>query len=119
MELRDLNQDERTALVGLMKVVVMSDADVSEDEIEHVESLVEAFGEEDYQRTLDTFEKRFPDLESFKAFLRTIGRQDARDLIFSTVLDGAEESGLEDPETEMLDWLSSTWNIKIEIEDEA
>jgi len=26
MELPDLNQDERTALVGLMKLVVMSDA---------------------------------------------------------------------------------------------
>ena len=25
MELSDLNQDERTALIGLMKVVVMSD----------------------------------------------------------------------------------------------
>jgi hypothetical protein len=119
MELRELNQDERTALVGLMKVVVMSDGDVSEDEIEHVETLVEAFGEEDYQRTLDTFEKRFPDVESFKKFLRGIGRQDARDLIFATVLDGAEENGLEDAETEMLDWLSAAWNIKIEIADDA
>jgi hypothetical protein len=117
MELRELNPDERTALVGLTKVVVMSDADVSEDEIGHVEKLVDAFGEEDYERTLDTFEKRFPDVESFKKFLRGIGRQDARDLIFSTVLDSAQEDGLEDAETELLDWLSATWNIKIEIED--
>ena len=46
MELADLNQDERTALVGLMKLIVMSDGEVSEDEIEHVEVLVGAFGEE-------------------------------------------------------------------------
>ena len=119
MELDDLNQDERTALVGLMKVVVMSDGDVSEDEAEHVEMIAEALGEKAYQTTLDTFEARFPDVESFKTFLRSIARQDARDLIFATVLEAAEENGLEDAETEMLDWLASAWNVEIEIADET
>ena len=45
MEIADLNHDERTALVGLMKLVVMSDGNVTEDELEHVETLVDAFGE--------------------------------------------------------------------------
>ena len=116
MELPDLNQDERTALVGLMKLVVMSDGEVSEDELEDVETLVEAFGDDGYQKTLDTFEKRFQDEESFKKFLKTIGRQDARDLIFGTVLEGAGEGALDNAETGLLDWLAQTWNVKIEIE---
>ena len=53
MELADLNQDERTALVGLMKLIVLSDGNVTEDELEHVETLVDAFGEGEYQRTLE------------------------------------------------------------------
>ena len=118
MELGDLNQDERTALVGLMKLVVMSDEEVSEDELEHIEVLVSAFGEEGYQRTLDAFEKRFQDEESFKKFLKTIGRQDARDLIFGTVLEGAGEGALDNAETGLLDWLAQTWNVKIEIEED-
>ena len=118
MELRDLNQDERTALVGLMKLVVMSDGNVSEEELEHVEDLVEAFGEESYQRTLDAFEKRFSDEDGFRAFLRTIGRQEARDLIFGTVLEGAGAEAIEPGESDLLDWLAHTWNVKIEIEDE-
>jgi hypothetical protein len=115
MELPDLNQDERTALVGLMKLIVMSDGEVSEDELEDVEGLVAAFGDEGYQRTLDTFEKRFQDEESFKKFLKTIGRQEARDLIFGTVLEGAGEGALDSAETGLLDWLAQTWNVKIEI----
>jgi hypothetical protein len=119
MELRDLNQDERTALVGLMKLVVMSDGNVSEEELEHVEDLVEAFGEESYQRTLDAFEKRFTDEDGFRAFLRTIGRQDARELIFGTVLEGAGAEAIENVESDLLDWLAQTWNVKIEIDDEG
>ena len=117
MELSELNQDERTALVGLMKVVVLSDGNVSEDEIEHVESLVDAFGEDEYQRTLDAFEKRFLDEAAFREFLRKVGRPDARELIFGTVLESAGEGALDDSETDLLDWLSKTWNIKIEIAD--
>jgi hypothetical protein len=119
MELPDLNQDERTALVGLMKLIVMSDGEVSEDELEHVEMLVGAFGEDGYQRTLDAFEARFQDEASFKLFLKTIGRQEARDLIFGTVLDGAGEGALDSAETGLLDWLVQTWNVKIEIADET
>jgi hypothetical protein len=118
MELPDLNQDERTALVGLMKMVVLSDNEVSEDEVEHVETLVDAFGEEAYERTLDAFETRFQDEASFRKFLQGIGRQDARDLIFGTVLESADEGALDHTETSLLDWLAETWNVKIEIQEE-
>ncbi len=120
MELADLNADERTALVGLMKQTVLSDGNVSEEELEYVEDLVEAFGDDGYQRTLDAFEKRFSDAESFKKFLVSVGagRQDARELIFGTVLETAGVEAIEGAEAELLDWLGKTWDIKIEIEDE-
>jgi hypothetical protein len=120
MELEDLNQDERTALIGLMKLSVLSDGNVSEEELESVEELVDAFGEDTYQSTLDAFEKRFSDGDSFKKFLKTIGvgRQDARELIFGTVLEAAGAEAIESGEAEILDWLAKTWDIKIEIEDE-
>ena len=120
MELEDLNQDERTALVGLMKLTVMSDGNVSEEELEYVEDLVDAFGEGGYQSTLDAFEKRFSDADAFKKFLKTIGvgRQEARELIFGTVREAAGSEAIEGGEAELLDWLGKAWDIKIEIEDE-
>ena len=117
MELSDLNQDERVALIGLMKSVVLSDAEVSEDELEHIESLVDAFGEGEYQKSLDGFETRFLDAAAFRTFLKTVSRQDARDLIFGTVLEAAGEGALEGREADLLDWLSKAWNVKIEIAD--
>lgn len=119
MELRDLNQDERTALVGLIKSVVLSDGHVSEEELEQVEELVDVFGEDAYQQTLDAFEKRFLDEESFRKFLKTIGRQDARELIFGTVLEAAGVEAIENPESDLLDWLAKAWNVTIEIEDDG
>jgi hypothetical protein len=117
MELEDLNQDERTALVGLMKLIVLSDGNVTEDELEHVETLVDAFGEGEYQRTLEAFEKRFTDEKSFREFLRKVGREEAREVIFGTVLEGAGEGGLDGTEADLLEWLSKAWDIKIEIAD--
>jgi hypothetical protein len=121
MELGDLNQDERTALVGLMKLTVMSDGNVSEEELESVEELVDAFGEGGYQSTLDAFEKRFTDVESFKKFLKATGagREDARELIFGTVLEAAGAEAIEGSEAELLDWLGREWDIKIQIEDDG
>jgi hypothetical protein len=118
MELEDLNADERTALVGLVKAVVLSDGHVSEDEIEEVQHIVEAFGEEGYQRSLDQFESRFADEGSFRRFLATIGRQEARELIYGTVLQGAAADAIEGRESELLAWLTEAWKIELHLDDD-
>jgi hypothetical protein len=119
MDLEDLNPDERIALVGLMMLVVMSDRTVSDEERDHVDELVDAFGEDGYQSTVDAFETRFSDQQTFRTFLTTIKRQEARELIFGTVLEGAGAEAVEGPDSELLDWLAATWDVKIEIADEA
>jgi hypothetical protein len=113
MELSELNADERIALVGLIKDVVVSAARPSEDEIEEVEDVVDTFGQDAYQKTLDAFESRFSDEEAFKSFLLTIRRQDARDLIYGTILQGAAADAIEGHESELLSWLAEAWSIEI------
>jgi Tellurite resistance protein TerB len=118
MELSDLNADERTALVGLVKAVVLSDGRISEDEVQEVEEIVEAFGEEAYRQCLDAFESRFPDEASFQKFLTTIKRPDARELIYGTVLAGAASDAIEGHESELLSWVEKAWNIEVTVVDE-
>jgi len=118
MDLQDLNGDERTALVGLMREVVMSNANLSDDEIDEVADIVDAFGEEGYQAALDAFEARFSDEEGFRRFLATITRQDARELIYGTVLQGAAADAIEGGESELLSWLADTWKVEVKIEDQ-
>ena len=117
MDLKDLNGDERTALVGLMREVVMSDANLSEDEIDEVADIVDAIGEEGYQAALDAFEARVSDEDRFKRFLATIKRQEARELIYGTVLQGAAADAIEGGESELLSWLADVWEIEVQIED--
>jgi len=117
MELKDLNGDERTALVGLVREVVMADGNVSEDEMDEVGEIVDAFGEQGYQAALDSFEARFSDEESFRKFLSGISRQEARDLIYGTVLQGAAADAIEGGESELLSWLANTWKIEMKVVD--
>jgi len=115
MKLSELNSDERTALVGLVKAVVLSDGKVSEDEIEEVQEIVDAFGEESYRHCLDVFESTFPDEPSFQRFLKTIVRQDARELIYGTIMVGAAADAIEGHESELLSWLAQAWDVEISI----
>jgi hypothetical protein len=115
MELTELTPDERLALCGLLKAVVLADGKVSEDEMEEVEEIVDAFGEDAYRGYLDAFESRFPDEPSFQKFLKTITRQDARELIYGTILAGAAADAIEGGESDLLGWLAETWNIEITI----
>jgi hypothetical protein len=118
MELKDLNGDERTALVGLVREVVMADGNLSEDELDEVGEIVDAFGEQGYQKALDSFEARFSDEDSFRRFLSGITRQEARELIYGTVLQGAAADAIEGGESELLSWLADTWKIEVHIEDQ-
>lgn len=113
MEIRDLNSDERLALAGLVKTVVLSDRNVSDDEIDEIHKIARELGDDAYQSALDTFESRFPDEKSFKEFLLTIQRPDARDLIYGSILEGAAGDAIEGEESELLAWLASAWKIQV------
>ena len=115
MDIEDLSEDERTALVGLLKAVVLADGTISEEEIDEVDQVVEALGEDEYQRHMDRFESKFSDLESFQKFLATIERQDARELIFGTVLSGAAGDAIEKGESDLLTWLGKAWDIDVTV----
>jgi len=115
LDIEDLNEDQRTALVGLLKAVVLADGTISDEEIDEVAEVVEALGEDEYQRHLDRFESKFSDLASFQKFLATIEGQDARELIFGTVLSGAAADAIEKGESDLLSWLAKTWNIQVTV----
>jgi len=116
MELTDLDADERMALVALMKLIVMADGNVSEEEVEQVEAVVQAFGEEAYRSSMNEVDAKFPDEKSLKAFLAKTGRPEARELIYATILDTAISDAVEGHESELLNWLAKEWNVKVEFE---
>jgi hypothetical protein len=118
MELRDLTHEERLALVALLEQVVESEAAVSEDEAAEIDRVVDALGEDEYRRLVEEVDARFTDEKSLKAFLSGVGRQEARELIYGTVLATATEQTVRPAESDVLDWLAKAWNVRVEIADE-
>jgi uncharacterized tellurite resistance protein B-like protein len=49
MELSDLRGDERLALVALLETAVVADGSVSDEEVEDIREVIDAFGEDQYR----------------------------------------------------------------------
>lgn len=117
VELKDLDQDERVALAALIEYVVEADTNVSEGEIEEIAEVVAALGVETYQALADEVADRFADEQALRDFLVTLRRQDARELIYGTVLEAATRDAIGDREAALLDWLAKTWKVRVEFGD--
>jgi uncharacterized tellurite resistance protein B-like protein len=115
MELEDLDQHERLALVALIKAIVFADRRVSADEAELLPEIIAAIGEDAYRRTFTIAAERFGDETSLKTFLATIERQEARDLIYETLGELAASDGVSREEQALLGWLGATWSIDGEV----
>src|SRR5262249_51550029 len=75
--------------------------------------VVAELGQDEYQRLVAEVDRRFPTEDELKAFLPSITRQEARDLIYGTVLDTAIEDSVHPRESEVLDWLAALLNVRV------
>lgn len=116
MELQDLTHDERVALVALVEVVAGSDASVSDDEQDQIAQIAAAFGDEAYRELANEADERFADEEALKTFLGTVQRQEARELIYGTVLAAALPEVIDTHESSLLGWLATAWKVTVQFE---
>ncbi len=117
MELADLNEDEQLALAGLLEFVVMASGHVTDDEEQEIAAIVEAIGDEPYRKAVEEVDKRFPDEQALRVFLSSIGRQEAREVIYGTVIEAAMTDTVEGRESALLDWLAKEWKVEVTYEE--
>jgi hypothetical protein len=118
MELGDLNQDERLALVALIEATAQADRKVSDEEEGVLGEVVEALGTEAYQAAVDKADHRFRGEDDLKAFLKGITRPEAREIIYGTVLELAMSDVVTGHEPALLSWLAETWDLESRLESE-
>jgi uncharacterized tellurite resistance protein B-like protein len=111
MQLSDLHPDERLALVALSRAVVRADGQVTPTEGRMVARIALALGEATYRQAFAQAVESFPDQAALERFLASIQRQEARQLIFDTMLDLAVSDDLSPTEVPLLRWLEATWQI--------
>jgi len=117
MELADLNKDEQIALAGLLEFVVLASGHVTEDEQAEIDAIVDALGEESYRAAVEEVDKRFSNEETLRSFLRKIDRQEAREVIYGTIMEAAMTDTVEGRESELLTWLAKEWNVEVKFEE--
>ncbi len=114
MELSDLNHDERLALVALIEFIGESQAETTEEDAE-ISRAVAILGASAWMRLADEVDRRFHDTEGLKGFLGSIGRSEARALIFEAVLEAGLADGRALRQPDMLDWLRVAWQVELEV----
>jgi hypothetical protein len=119
MELGDLNQDERLALVALIEATAQADRKVSDEEEGVLGDVVETLGPDAYQAAVEMADSKFKGEDDLKVFLRGINRPEAREIIYGTVLELAMADVVTGHEPALLSWLASTWKIETELESPA
>jgi hypothetical protein len=113
MELSELNQDEQIALAGL------ASGHVTPEEEGEIDAIVEAIGEEKYRAAVDAVDQRFGDEKALRAFLASIERQEARELIYGSLIEAAITDTVEGRESELLEWLAKEWKIEVTYDEPA
>ena len=117
MDIQELNQNERLALVALVKAVIMPEEQVPIEEIEELRDIVEELGEDTYQSLLTEVEERFSSEDDVRKFLATVSRQDARELIYGTIMAMALSDSVDCAESEVLAWLGDAWKVKVQFDE--
>ena len=62
-------------------------------------------------------DKRFSDEQTLRKFLSTISRQEAREVIYGTVIEAAMTDTVDGRESALLDWLAGEWNVEVKYEE--
>lgn len=117
MTIRDLTPDEQLALVALSELTVISNRTVTDNEVAELDQLVHELGDETFHGLAEQAEARFADRDALKAFLLTITRQEARELIYGTVLTEALADSMPHEESRFLEWLGQQWGVSVEVDE--
>ncbi len=116
MELTDLNQDERLALVAIIEATAQADRKISDEEESILGEVVETLGADAYQAAVKKADERFQDDDQLKKFLAGITRPEAREIIYGTALELAMSDVVTGHEPELLTWLAETWDLESQLE---
>ena len=115
MELEDLDQGERLVLVASLQLTIMADGRATPGEAAALDAVIARIGQARYDEAFEQASRQVRDLASFETVLPTVTREEARELIYGTVLETtlADSTGL--AEEPLLESMARAWNIQVEI----
>jgi uncharacterized tellurite resistance protein B-like protein len=116
MNLSDLTDDEKVALVGLIKHMVGADSDRSPEEMEEFRAIADEMGRREFDKA---FQKAMQDLGTIEMALEfatvAVSREDAKELMHTVLVDLASADYVSEREREMIRRVADIWGIQTRI----
>ncbi|MFT5353013.1 MAG: tellurite resistance protein [Polyangiales bacterium] len=109
MKLNELNADEQTLFLGLLREIVTADGEYSDEEREAVSAIETEMGSASFvaamTRAKDEYHSRTDIVEAAKF----ITRLEAKKLVMDRLIHIASSDGVDDAEEKPLRWLAKAW----------
>ena len=112
MDVNELNEDERVALVGLLKLMIQADKVMSDEEGRELNRVAEQMGPEMWNEAKRVAMKTLRSKKDIRRQAEKVERPEARAMIYDLVFDMALPGSVVDSEREELDWLVKLWGLK-------
>jgi len=109
-KLDDLEDHERLALGGLIRILIRLDGSFSEEEEAHLDEVAGSIGTpEALWRVISRSAQEHANDDAIRAAATSVERVGARQLIRGALESIARAETIEPAEQELLDWLDETW----------
>ncbi len=112
MDVKELQKDERIALLGLLKLMIQADKEMSNEEGRELNRVAEVMGPDLWKATKQEAMETLRTVEDIRRQAEKVERAEARELIYELVFDMALPGSVVDSEREELDWLVKLWGIE-------
>ncbi len=111
MRARDLSDDEQRVLVGLVKLVVHADNEVSDDERAQLSKLQADIGATKWNARVAEAREAYPTIAELEVSARGVTRPEARDTIHRILVDIADADEIIAAEDHVLRWVEQEWGL--------
>ncbi len=108
-EVSELNEQEKIFLAGAIKVLILADGEVGEEELDDLDRIVDELGFVDFDEHLERFEAAVKDEADFEFLARNIFHEPTKSLITRILWDLALQEGFASPAEEKVIQNIRTW----------
>ena len=109
-----LTHDELVVLAALLRELIRTDGEISEEEIEGLDVVANRLGLVDtrWKRIWSQASRELPSLDSVKAAAVLLERAAAREFVYELLHHVASADEIVDPEWDLLEWIDEAWQAR-------
>ena len=114
MNISELSAEERVALMGLLKLTVSADHEMSPGESNELLRIADEMGRPNFIEARKDAQDQFKSLDDIKAALAAVTRVEARNQIYRAALEVAKPDDIVEDEAFILRWVAETWGLSVD-----